>query len=321
MSYLNYFIGKKIVIAGGNGFLGSHIVEKLQKIKCDIFIPKTMAGVDFRKKENCLSYLKKTKPDILINCAANQGGIDYHNGKQADLFLDNILMGIYLMFASQQNGVKKFINIVAGCSYPGYLKKNEMNEKDYWNGWLHDSIFSYGFARKTTVVYGLALKKQFNFNSIHLIMTNMYGPREHFKPKQSKALAALIKKIYEAKKEKLQSVEIWGSGKPTRDWLFVKDGAEAVLRATASYDDTTPLNIATGVEISISELAEMIKEIVGYKGNLVYDTNKPDGALHKVFGIGKMRKILGWIPPTSIEKGIKETVKWFSKNYKSAIFY
>lgn len=321
MNYLKYFQGKKIVITGGNGFFGSHIVDKLQDVKCQIFIPKTKNGIDFRRSGDCFSYLAVTNPDIVINCAAVQGGIGYHAGRQADLFIDNMLMGMYLMLASQQTGVKKFINIVAGCSYPGYLEKNEMNEDDYWNGWLHESIFSYGFARKASTVYGLALKKQYNFNSIHLIMANMYGPREHFNPEQSKALAGLIKKIYDAKKEKLPAVEIWGSGKPFRDWLYVKDGAEAVLRAAALYNNNTPLNIATGIGISISELAEIIKKAIGYKGEFIYNTQKPDGALHKIFGIDKMKKTLHWKPSTSIDKGVKETIKWFSKNYKSAVSY
>lgn len=321
MSYLKYFEGKKIVVAGGNGFFGSHIIDKLKKVKCKIFVPRTKDGIDFRKREDCFSYLSKTKPDIIINCAANQGGIAYHIDKQADLFLDNMLMGIYLMQASQQLGVKKFVNIVAGCSYPGYIANEEMNENEYWNGQLHESIFSFGFPRKASTVYGLALKKQYNFNSIHLIMANMYGPREHFNPQQSKALAALIKKIYEAKKNKLPTVDVWGTGKPTRDWLYVKDGAEAILRATATYDDVEPLNIATGVGISISKLAETITEVVGFKGRLVYNTDKPDGALHKTFGIKKMKKVLHWVPSTPIEKGIKETVAWLDKNYEQAISY
>lgn len=321
MSYLKYFDGKKIVVAGGNGFFGSHIIDKLQKVKCEILVPRTKEGIDFRNRNDCFSYLTIAKPDFVINCAANQGGIAYHSGKQADLFMDNMLMGTFLMQTSQAVGVKKFINIVAGCSYPGYLQRDEMNEEDYWDGWLHDSIFSYGFSRKASTVYGLALKRQYNFNSIHLIMANMYGPREHFNPDQSKALAALIKKIYEAKKKKLPTVEVWGSGKPLRDWLYVKDGAEAILRAAIFYDDAAPLNIATGVGVSVSKLAETVKQIVGYKGKLVYNTDKPDGAMHKIFGVHKMKKVLHWIPPTSIEKGIKETVAWFSKNYEHAISY
>ncbi|MDP3983109.1 MAG: NAD-dependent epimerase/dehydratase family protein [bacterium] len=313
--------GKKIVITGGNGFFGSHIIDKLSNAKCEILVPRTKDGIDFRKREDCFSYLTLTKPDLVINCAANQGGIGYHSGKQADLFMDNMLMGTYLMQASCQMGVNKFVNIVAGCSYPGYLDKDEMNEDDYWNGWVHDSIFSYGFSRKASTVYGLALKKQFNFNSIHLIMANMYGPGEHFNPEQSKALAGLIKKIYEAKQSNSLTVEVWGTGKPVRDWLYVKDGAEAILRAASIYNDVTPLNIATGIGISISDLAETIKKVVGYKGKFVYNTDKPDGAMHKIFGVNKMKKALDWIPPTPIEEGIKETFEWFSNNYKQAVSY
>lgn len=321
MNYLKYFKSKKIVVAGGNGFFGSHIIDKLKKVKCEIFIPKTKDGIDFRRREDCIAYLSITNPDIVINCAANQGGIAYHTDKQADLFLDNMLMGINLMEASQKVGVKKFVNIVAGCSYPGYVENEEMNEDEYWNGGLHESIFSFGFPRKATVVYGLALKKQYNFNSIHLIMANMFGPREHFNPDQSKALAGLIKKIYEAKRNKLPTVEVWGSGKPTRDWLYGKDGAEAVLKAATIYNDVEPLNIATGVGISVAELAETIKKVVGFRGKLVYNTKKPDGALHKTFGIKKMKSVLHWVPTTPLEKGIKETVEWFEKNYEKAISY
>lgn len=318
---MKYYNNKKIVVAGGNGFFGKHIIEKLKKYDCEIFVPKTVDGWDFRSREKCLKYFKKTKPHIVINCAANQGGIGFHSGKQANLFMDNILMGLFLMETAQATGVDKFINIVAGCSYPGYLEKRELNEDDYWNGRIHDSIFSYGFSRKAAVVYGLALKKQYNFNSIHLIMANMYGPGEHFDPEQSKALAGLVRKIYEAKINNIPTVEVWGTGKPIRDWLFVKDGAEGILRAGDVYNDVEPLNIATGVGISVKKLAETIKKIVGYKGKLIYNTSKPDGALRKTFGISKMKKELHWKPTTSIEDGIAETVSWFSKNYKTAIGY
>lgn len=318
---MDFYKNKKIVVTGGNGFVGSYIVNRLNQIPCKIFIPKTKDGIDFRKKEDCLSYFNNTKPDIIINCAANQGGIAYHVDKQADLFMDNMLMGIFLMQAAQLVGVNKFINIIAGCSYPGYLEKDELNEEDYWNGRIHDTIFSYGFPRKASIVYGLALKKQYKFNSIHLIMANMYGPGEHLNPEQSKALAGLIKKIYEAKINNIPKVEVWGTGKPVRDWLYVKDGVEGILLAGAVYNDIEPMNIATGVGISVKELAETIQRIIGYKGKLVYNKTKQDGALHKTLGIYKMKKELEWIPKTSIEDGIKETVEWFSKNYKTAILY
>lgn len=312
---MHYFNNKNIVLAGGGGFVGSHIAAMLKQYNCNVFIPHTVDGWDFRKLDTCIEYFQKTKPDIVINCAANQGGVAYHIGKQADLFYDNILMGTFLMHASQQTGVKKFVNVVAGCAYPGYLETGVLTEDDFWKGWLHDSIFSYGFPRKASTVYGMALKKQHNFNSIHLLMANMYGPGDHFNPDQSKALAALMRRIVEAKRKNLPTVEIWGSGKPERDWLYVKDGAEGILRATELYNDVTPLNIATGVGISIKKLAESIKKEVGYKGAFVYNKNKPDGALHKILGVSKMKKVLHWTPSTPLVKGIHETAVWFEKNY------
>ncbi len=321
MDYLTYYKNKKIVIPGGNGFLGRYIVEKLKEISCSIFVPKRKEGIDFRKYENCLSYLGRIKPDIVINCAANQGGIAYFVNKEADVFMDNMLMGTFLMEASRKVGAKKFINIVAACSYPGYSQKKKLSERDYWDGRIHESILSLGFPRKASVEYGLALKKQYDFNSIHLILANMYGPGEHFNPTQSKALGAMIRKIYEAKEKKLSSIEIWGTGRPIRDWLYVEDAAEGILRAGAIYNDIEPMNVSTGVGISITKLAEAIQAVVGYKGKFVYDLTKPDGALNKIFEISKIKKELNWVPPTSVTEGIKKTVEWFSKNYKTAIKY
>lgn len=312
-------IGKKIVVPGGRGFVGSHIVEKLKRYNCQTFVPSRADGLDFRRLEDCTNYFQQISPDIVINCAANQGGIGFHEGKQADLLRDNIEMGFNLMLAACQNKVKKFVNLVAGCSYPGYLEKSVMNEEDYWNGEIHDSIFSYGFARKASIVYGKALKKQYNFDSIHLILANMYGPGDHFDPDRSKALPALIKKIYEAKKNNLPQVEIWGTGKPTRDWLYVKDGAEGILRATEAYNSIDPLNLSTGQGISVTELAETIKKVVGYEGVFTYNTSKPEGAMKKIFGTEKMQKELDWLPNTPVEQGITETVIWFDEHYAEAV--
>lgn len=310
--------GKKIAIPGGNGFLGSHIAEKLKARFHDIDVPER-SKYDFRKKENCLRYFKKVKPQIVINCAAFQGGIGFHSGKQADLFMDNMMMGCFLMQVAHELGVEKFVNIVAGCAYPGYLEMEVMDEADFWTGDLHDSIFSYGFSRKATVIYGKALHRQHGFNSIHLVLANMYGPRDHYDPQQSKALAALIRKIYEAKKNGMIEVEIWGTGKPLRDWMYVKDGAEGVIKATEVYEGMDPINIATGKGVSVTELAEAIKKAVGFEGVFKYNTQKPDGAMNKVFGIEKMKKELGWLPSTKIEEGIQETVLWFDQNYIEAI--
>ena len=306
---------KRIAVTGGRGFLGSHIVDILKARKLDIDIPQK-SEYDFRKKGDCTRFFKKVNPQVVINCAAFQGGIGFHSGKQADLFMDNIQIGCFLMQTAQESGVEKFINVVAGCAYPGYLEKEVMDETDFWSGEIHDSIFSYGFSRKATVVYGKALYRQYGFNSIHLVLANMYGPRDHYDPKQSKALAALIRKIYEAKKNGKDEVEIWGTGKPLRDWLYVKDGAEGIIKATEVYESIDPLNIASGRGVSVTELAKAIKSTVGYTGRFVYNIEKPDGAMKKIFGTEKMKRELNWSPQMSIELGIKESVQWFIKNYE-----
>src|SRR3989344_63282 len=309
---------KKVAIPGGGGFLGSRITDCLRRAGAEVFVPRTKDGVDFRRETDCWDYFAETKPEIVVNCAAMQGGIGYHKGREAELFMDNMRMGLFLMEAARAAGVKKFVNIVAGCSYPGYLEKDELNEEDYWNGAVHESIFSYGFSRKASVAYGAALKRQDGFNSIHLILANMYGPGEHFNPEQSKALAGLMKKIYDAKKAGVPSVEIWGTGKPGRDWLYVEDGPLGILRAAGTYDEIEPLNIASGVGISVMDLAELIKKVSGYKGAFICNTSRPDGALKKTFGIKKMKEKLDWLPQTSLEEGIRATWKWLDENYDYA---
>lgn len=318
-NFLEFYRGKRIAVPGGGGFLGSRIVQRLTEEGAEVFAPRTSEGIDFRDQKTCGDYMRKIQPEILINCAAFQGGIGFHKGKEAELLMDNVKMGFFLMDAARASGAKKFINVVAGCSYPGYLEKDELNEEDYWNGQIHESIFSYGFARKASVAYGMAQKREYGFDSIHLILANMYGPGEHFNYEQSKALAGLLRRMYEAKRNNAPEVEIWGTGRPVRDWLYIEDGAEGILRAGAVYDEIEPLNIASGAGISVKDLAEFIKAIVGYEGKLVFNTSKPDGALKKIFGIKKMKEKLGWLPQTPLEQGIRETLAWFQENYEYAI--
>src|SRR3989344_963761 len=316
---MSYYDNKKIVIAGGGGFVGSYIAQELKKYKCKIFIPRTKDGWNFTILRRCLTYLKETKPDVIINCAAHQGGIMYDKLKRAQIYYDNILMGTYLMEAARRIGVEKYINVSAGCAYPGYLNKDEMSEEDYWNGPIHESVLNYGFTKKAQIVQGWCYKEQYGFNSIHLIMANMYGPEEHFHQDRSHGLVALIKKVYDAKKSGQTEIEVWGSGKPVREWLYVKDAAKGILLAGEKYNEVAPMNIGTGTGQSITKLVRTIMKVVGFRGKIKYLTDMPDGAMKKTLNIRKMRRTLDWIPETSIEVGIKETVEWLDKNYKYAI--
>lgn len=316
---MGHYDNKKIVLAGGGGFVGSHIADKLKDYSCTVFIPRTKDGWDFTKLEKCLAFLKKTKPDIVINCAAHQGGIKYDKLKRAEIYYDNLLMGTYLMEASYRTSVKKYINVSAACAYPGYLDKDEVSEEDYWSGPIHETVLNYGFTKKAQIVQGWAYKEQYGFNSIHLIMANMYGPRERFHPDRSHGLAALIKKVYDAKKEGKNYIEVWGTGKPIREWLYVKDAAEGILLAGEKYEDVAPMNIGTGIGHSITELVHIIMEVVGFKGKINYLTDMPDGAMKKTLNVSQMKKMIGWTPKTPFEVGIRETVEWLDKNYKYAV--
>lgn len=315
----NFFTNKKVLVPGGNGFLGSYLVPRLKELGAEVFVPIHNQPWDFRVWESAVSLFAKDKYDLVINCAANQGGIGFHKGRQAELYWDNIRISGNLIQAAYEAGVSKFINLVPGCAYPGYLEKEELVEDDFWEGKVHDSIFSYGYSRKFGVIHGLALFRQHAFNSIHLVLANLYGPGEHFNPEQSKALAGMLLKFYNAKKQNLSEVEIWGTGKPVRDWLFAKDAVEYILKATEFYNETDILNIASGEGVSVKELAETIKTVVGFEGSLKYNIDKPDGALKKTFSVEKMKEKLGEIQTTSLHQGITETLDWLDKNYEKAI--
>lgn len=306
---------KRIVVTGGGGFLGSHIVEELQRKGCNnIAVPRTKDGYDFRELENVLSYFSEKEPEIVFNCAAHQGGLGYQQLYPGKLYYDNLVMGANTMEAARRVGVEKYVNVVAACSYPGEYEGEVMKEEIYWNGPLDPTVVNYGVTKKVQTVQGLVYKRQYGFNSIHIILQNMYGPGEHFEPDRSHALAALIVKFHEAKVENKPFVEIWGTGKPLREWLFVEDAAEGFVLAAERYDEVEPINMGTGIGHSITELAIIIKEIVGYEGELKYDTSKADGAMKKVMDITKMKEILKWSPKTNIRDGIKKTYDWYINN-------
>lgn len=315
---MSFWKDRRVVVAGGGGFVGSHIRKLLADYPCQVFVPRTRDGCDFTDLRKTLEYFNKTKPDIVFNCCAYQGGIRYQQLYPGKIYYANLLMGTFLMEAARLTGVKKYINISAGCGYPGYLKDEVMDESVYWNGPLHESVLNYGFTKKAQIVQGWCYKKQYAFNSIHLIMANMYGPGEHFHPDRSHGLAALIKKIYDARRDNTGKVEIWGTGKPVREWLYVKDAAVGIVRAAEVYDEVAPINISTGHGYTIAALASIIKNIMGYEGELFYNTAMPDGAMKKVLGVGRMKQKLNWEPGTSIETGIRETIQWLEKNYAAA---
>lgn len=305
---------KKIFVPGGNGFLGKRVVKKLEERGIEYVSLSLRDGYDFRNFEQTKELFEKEKFDAVINCAAFVGGIQYGYEKPGEIFYNNILMSTYLMEAARLTGVERFINPISNCSYPAHLTK-DFKEEEWWDGPLHESVLVYGFVRKASWVQSWAYHKQYGFKTINLILPNMYGPGDHFDEKRSHALGALIMKFVEAKKKNLSEVTVWGTGKPIREWLYVDDGAEILIKSLEIEPIIEPINVGVGKGISILELAELIKEVVGYRGEIILDKSKPDGAPYKTMDNTKSKKIFKWEPPTTLREGIAKTVEWYIKTF------
>lgn len=304
---------KKIFVPGGSGFVGKSVVKKLKEKDFDFSFFSLEDGCDFRDFRRTKEIFEKEKFDAVINCAAFVGGIQFGYLHPGEIFYNNVLIATSLMEASRLTGVKRFVNPISNCAYPAHL--THFKEGDFWSGPLHESVMVYGAVRKMSWVQGWAYEKQYGFDSIHLILPNMYGPGDHFDEIRSHALGALIKKFVDAKKHGLPEVIIWGTGKPIREWLYVEDGAEALVRGLEIEPRIDPINIGRGGEgISILDLAELIKRIVGYEGKITLDASKPDGAPCKIMVVDKMKEVFNWMPTTDLESGIKKTVAWYYQN-------
>lgn len=299
---------KKIFVPGGNGFLGRRLVRKLKEKDIKFVYLSLRDGIDFRNFKQTKELFEKEEFDAVINCAAFVGGIQYGYEKPGEIFYNNILMSTNLMEASRLTDVKRFVNPISNCSYPARLTK-DFKEEEWWDGPLHESVLVYGFVRKASWVQSWAYYKQYAFKTVNLILPNMYGPGDHFNETRSHALGALIMKFVEAKRKNQPKVVVWGTGNPIREWLFVDDAVEVLIKALEIEPTIEPINVGVGEGISILELAKLIREIVGYKGEIVLDKSKPDGVPYKTMDNTRLKKIFNWVPPTSLREGIKKTVE------------
>lgn len=300
----------KILVTGGAGFLGSHLVEELVKRginKKNITIPRSR-DTDLRKRENCSRVVRGV--DVVIHLAANVGGIGYNQKNPGSLFYDNLTIGVNLMEEARLAGVKKFVAIGTVCAYPKYTPV-PFKEEDLWNGYPEETNAPYGLAKKMLLVQAQAYRQQYGFNAIYLLPVNLYGPGDNFDPRSSHVIPALIRRFVEAKKENLPDVVIWGTGKATREFLYAEDAAEAIVLATEKYSKSDPVNIGASFEISIKDLARLIKRIVGYKGKIVWDKSKPDGQPRRKLDVSRARKEFGFKSATNFEKGLRKTIKWY----------
>jgi GDP-L-fucose synthase len=309
-----FWHNKKILITGGGGFLGRHLVGRLRdeyKVPVkNIRIPDIRTS-DLRILENCRKAVKGV--DVVIHLAANVGGIGYNQANPGALFYDNAIMGIQLMEAARQAKVKKYVAIGTVCAYPKFTPV-PFKEDDIWKGYPEETNAPYGLAKKMQLVQSQSYRAQYGFNSIFLLPVNLYGPGDNFNPNSSHVIPALIKKFVDAKKNNDKKVTVWGTGKVSREFLYVEDAARGILLAAERYDKPDPVNLGAGREIKIKDLVLLIKDLTGYKGKIEWDKTKPDGQPRRMLDTGRAQKEFGFRAKVPFSSGLKHTIGWYIEN-------
>lgn len=310
---MSFWQDKRVTVTGGAGFLGSHLVPRLNELGCkNIFVP-TIDKYDLRKEINLVKMLNDSKPDMIIHLAASVGGIGINRKHPGKFFYDNLIMGIQLIEQARLFGVKKFVALGTICSYPKFTPV-PFKEETLWDGYPEETNAPYGLAKKMLLVQSQAYKQEYNFNSIYLLPVNLYGPNDNFNPESSHVIPALIKKCCDAINEGSDSITIWGTGKATREFLYVKDAAEAIILASEKYDKTDPVNIGSGSQISIKELVALIVKLTAFKGEIKWDTSKPDGQPKRCLDVTKAKNEFCFHSKTNLEEGLKKTIDWYKNN-------
>lgn len=300
---------KQILITGAGGFVGTHLVSLLRESGLQPITPSS-ADCDLRNPGQ-INALLSAYPniDLLFNLAANVGGIGYNQVHPYALFYDNIQIGVNLIQAAIQHKVKKFIQLGTVCAYPKFTPI-PFDERSLWDGYPEETNAPYGLAKRVLLVQLQAARQEYGFNGIYILPTNLYGPGDHFEPARSHVIPALIKKFIEAKEQNLPEVEIWGSGRASRDFLHVKDAVRGILLLAEKYDCPDPINLGSGNEVPIMVLAQMIQELTDYRGRIRWDISKPDGQPRRSLRIWKAKE-LGWQPQITLKDGLKNTIAWY----------
>jgi GDP-L-fucose synthase len=307
---MDYWTSKRFMVTGGAGFLGSWVVQKLrQRGGQSIFVPRSK-DYDLRRSEDIRRALTDAAPDTIIHLAAHVGGIGANRAHPAEFFYDNLMMGVPLLHEAWRTGVSKFVAIGTVCAYPKFTPV-PFREEDIWNGYPEETNAPYGLAKKMLLVQSQAYRQQYGYNSIFLLPVNLYGPGDNFDPESSHVIPALIKKCIDAKTRGDATIEVWGDGSPTREFLYVDDAAEGILLATEHYHDSQPVNLGSGKEISIKELVEIITRLTGFEGRIVWDTTKPNGQPQRSLDTSLAKQAFGFEAKTGFEEGLRQTIEWY----------
>jgi GDP-L-fucose synthase len=307
---MNFWATKKVVVTGGAGFLGRRVVARLREEGArEIIVPRSR-DYDLVKFQDAARLLESTRPDIVIHLAAQVGGIGANRENPGKFFYDNLMMGVQLMEISRQVGVEKFVATGTICAYPKFTPV-PFKEENLWDGYPEETNAPYGLAKKMLLVQAQAYREQYGFNAIYLLPVNLYGPEDNFDPNTSHVIPAMIRKCVEAVKGDRQEIVLWGTGTPTREFLYVDDAAEGIVLAASKYASPEPVNLGASREVSIKDLAAMISRFTGFKGRIVWDASKPDGQPRRALDTSRAENEFGFRARTSLEDGLKQTVAWY----------
>jgi len=301
---------KRVTVTGGAGFLGRFVIEKLQDYEgVEIFVPRSH-DYDLIEKDGIVRMLNDSKPDLVIHLAAVVGGIGHNQKNPGKFFYDNLMMGVQLIEQSRLAGVKKFLATGTVCAYPKFTPV-PFKEDDLWNGYPEETNAPYGLAKKMMLVQSQAYRDQYGFNSIFILPANLYGPGDNFDLETSHVIPALIRKCVEAGHTGADYVEVWGSGSASREFLYVEDCAEGIVKAAAGYDEGDPVNLGNGREITIRELVEMIARLTSFEGEIRWQSEKPDGQPRRQLDTTRAFERFGFRAQTSLEEGLRQTIDWY----------
>tara|TARA_Y100001938_G_scaffold102134_2_gene139476 strand:- start:2231 stop:3175 length:945 start_codon:yes stop_codon:yes gene_type:complete len=310
---MNFWEGKKVLVTGAHGFVGKNLMKLLEAMQQDVsfeILAPTRIEVDLASEKQVAEYFWKHKPNIVLHLAGKVGGIGANKAKPADFFYQNIMMGTLVMHYAYANGAEKVVSLAAGCGYPKALPV-PYSEEDFWKDLPDENSIGYSMAKKNLIIQSWTYREQYGFNSVILLPANLYGPHDNFDLETSHVVPALVRKFVEAVERGDDEVEVWGTGVASREFLYSVDTAQAILDMAEKVNESGPFNLGTGVETTIKELIETISDLTGFKGNIVWDTSRPDGQLRRFYDMTKFHKAVGYIPDTSLREGLQQTIEWF----------
>ncbi len=307
---MSFWKDKVVLVTGGHGFVGTHVVKMLRDEGCREVHAPSRYEYDLTVEKWVQQMFASIKPDVVIHLAGKVGGIAANKAEPGTFFYDNLMMGTLVMEYAHRYDVKKVVALAAGCGYPLDLDV-PYTEEDFWMGLPQRESMGYSMGKKMLIVQSWTYREQYGFDSSILLPANLYGPNDNFDLEKSHVVPALIRKFLAAKEQNLASVEVWGTGKATREFLYVEDTARAILDVAEKFNETGPLNLGTGVETSIRELVETIVELTGYEGEVVWNTDRPDGQPRRFYSMDRFQKHMGYVPSTSLREGLKKTIEWY----------